>query len=77
MIDEQVFRGKWEMFRNKVEEWWPELTEEELNAVEGHWEQLIVLLIDRYGYTRERAEEELEHRWENSEVESPEQVPSL
>lgn len=76
-MDDQIFRGKWEFFRNKVEEWWPDLTAEELNSVEGHWERLIELLQDRYGYTLERAIEEVKQRWENSEVESPEPVPSL
>jgi len=76
-MDEQIFRGKWELFRKKVKEWWDALTEQELDSIEGHWDRLITLLMDRYGYSRERAEEEVKHRWDNSEVESPEPVPSL
>ena len=38
--------------RDQISEWWNDLSEEDLNMINGDQEQLINLLQDRYGYTR-------------------------
>ncbi len=75
-MNQEIFRGKWEVFRNKVQEWWDELTDADLDQIDGHWDRLAILLQDRYGYSRERAEAEIQPHWDNFENESPESVPS-
>jgi uncharacterized protein YjbJ (UPF0337 family) len=45
--------------REKV--WWGKLTDDDLKQVDGKYDKLIGLLQEKYGYTRQQAEEE--YRW--------------
>lgn len=51
--------GKWKQFRGRVLERWGELTEDDLDEINGRREQLLGKLQQRYGIIRERAEEQL------------------
>lgn len=42
----------------RMKEQWRDLTHDDLDAIDGTREQLLGLLQRRYGYTRERAEDE-------------------
>ena len=42
--------------------WWGKLTDDDLDKVAGKYDQLIGLLQEKYGYTREQAEEEFKKR---------------
>jgi uncharacterized protein YjbJ (UPF0337 family) len=48
--------------RGQVKEWWGRLTDDELEQAGGNSEQIIGLIQQKYGYTREHAEEELNRR---------------
>ncbi len=57
--------------KGKVKEQWGKLTDDDLNKIEGRSEQLLGLLQQRYGYARDKAEEEYKRfteRW-SSELE--------
>jgi uncharacterized protein YjbJ (UPF0337 family) len=58
-MNTDVLKGKWTQLRGKVKAWWGELTDDDLDRIGGEWEQLIGRLQERYGYTRERAEAEV------------------
>jgi uncharacterized protein YjbJ (UPF0337 family) len=51
--------GNWKQFTGKMREQWGKLTDDELTVVAGRRDQLAGLLQERYGYTRERAEQEI------------------
>ena len=61
-MDKDVLEGKWKQMRGQAKEWWGKLTDDDLDRAEGKSEQLIGLLQEKYGYTRERAEEEFNRR---------------
>jgi len=61
-MNKDIFEGKWKEMRGQVKEWWGELTDDELEETGGKSEQLIGLLQQKYGYTKERAETEFERR---------------
>ena len=44
--------------KGKVKEQWGKLTDDDLDKIEGKSEQLLGLLQQRYGYARDKAEEE-------------------
>jgi uncharacterized protein YjbJ (UPF0337 family) len=44
--------------KGKVKEQWGKLTDDDLDKIEGRSDQMIGLLQQRYGYAREKAEEE-------------------
>ena len=48
--------------RGQVKEWWGRLTDDELDQANGDAEQIVGLLQQKYGYTRDAAEEEFNKR---------------
>jgi uncharacterized protein YjbJ (UPF0337 family) len=61
-MNRDIFEGKWKEMRGQVKEWWGDLTDDELDKTEGKADQLIGLVQKKYGYSRERAEQEFDRR---------------
>lgn len=53
--------GNWKQFKGKVKAEWGELTDDDLDVIEGRREQLVGLIQERYGVGRERADEQVRH----------------
>ena len=52
--------GSWREFRGSVRERWGKLTDDDLDVIAGKRERLAGQLQKLYGYTREKAEDEIE-----------------
>ena len=52
--------GKWKQLRGKVRARWGKLTDSDLSRMSGKREELAGILQEKYGYTKERVEEELD-----------------
>ena len=63
-MNKDIFEGKWKEMRGQIKEWWGELTDDDLDQASGNAEQIVGLLQQKYGYTRQRAEEEFNRRVE-------------
>ena len=61
-MNNDIFEGKWKQMRGQVKSWWGKLTDDDLEKVNGKFDVLIGLLQEKYGYTRQQAEEEYEKR---------------
>ncbi len=61
-MNKDIFEGKWKEMRGQIKEWWGDLTDDELEQAAGNAEKIVGLLQQKYGYTRERAEEEFNRR---------------
>lgn len=61
-MNNDIFEGKWKQMRGQVKTWWGKLTDDDLEKVNGKLDILIGLLQEKYGYTRQQAEEEFEKR---------------
>jgi len=61
-MNKGIFEGKWKEMRGQIKEWWGKLTDDDLDQVGGNAEQIVGLLQQKYGYTRQRAEEEFNRR---------------
>lgn len=59
-MNRDTMEGDWKKFKGKVREKWGELTDDDLDRMEGKLEQLAGTLQKRYGWERERAEQEAE-----------------
>jgi uncharacterized protein YjbJ (UPF0337 family) len=55
-----IVEGTWKEIRGKVQQRWAELTDNDLDHIEGHRIELEGLLQKRYGYTKERARQEVD-----------------
>jgi uncharacterized protein YjbJ (UPF0337 family) len=58
VMNKDVMQGKWREMKGKVKEQWGKLTDDDLDKIEGKSDQLLGLIQQRYGYAREKAEEE-------------------
>jgi uncharacterized protein YjbJ (UPF0337 family) len=65
-MNADVFAGKWKQAKGQVKDWWGKLTDDDLTRVDGNRDKLIGALQERYGYARERAEEEVDRRFRDA-----------
>jgi len=56
--------GNWKQFKGKARQQWGRLTDDDIERIAGHRDELIGRLQERYGKTREEAEDEV-RRWSN------------
>ena len=69
-MNKDIFEGKWKQMRGQAKVWWSKLTDDDLERSGGKADQLIGLLQEKYGYSRERAEEEYNRRLKEYEAHS-------
>ena len=55
-------QGNWKQFKGKAQQVWGDFTDDELDIIQGKREELVGRLQKKYGYTKERAEQEAD-RW--------------
>jgi uncharacterized protein YjbJ (UPF0337 family) len=58
-MNEMVMKGKWHQVKGALREQWGKLTDDDIKMFLGEGEQLVGRLQERYGYTQERAEQEV------------------
>ena len=59
-MNEDILAGKWKQIRGHAKEWWGKLTDDDLDRVQGKRDVLVGLLQSKYGYTRQKADEEID-----------------
>ena len=57
-LDNAVFEARWGKLRRKVKGWWSKFSDDDIEKVDGKFDQLIRLLQIKYGYSRQQAEAE-------------------
>jgi uncharacterized protein YjbJ (UPF0337 family) len=59
-MDANVFKGQWRQIKGSVQDYWGELTDDEVDQINGEWNKLVGKLQEKYGYTKDEAEAEIE-----------------
>jgi uncharacterized protein YjbJ (UPF0337 family) len=67
IMQSDIFEGRWRQMRGELRSWWGKLTDDDLEKIAGKKDKLIGMLQEKYGYTRERAEQEVERRFKTHE----------
>jgi len=62
IVNEDILEGKWKQFRGRAKEAWGDLTDDDLDRIEGKRDRLVGTLQERYGWSREEADREVD-RW--------------
>jgi len=57
-MNEDILKGKWKELKGEVKAKWGKLTDDDLTAVEGKKEKLLGILQQKYGYAKDKAEQE-------------------
>jgi len=58
-VASDILKGKWKQLKGSIKERWGELTNDDVDKVEGESQRLIGLLQEKYGYAKEKAEAEV------------------
>lgn len=66
-MNRDIFGGKWKQLRGSIKEKWGELTDDELDQIEGRRDKLAGKLQEKYGYTKQEAEREIDNFLDESE----------
>ena len=61
-MNEDVLNGQWKQAKGHVREWWGKVTDDDVDRINGKAEQLVGVLQERYGWTKERAKQEMDTR---------------
>jgi uncharacterized protein YjbJ (UPF0337 family) len=59
-MNRDVLVGQWKQLKGKVKQQWGRLTDDELEQVNGRYDELAGLIQERYGYSRDEASNELD-----------------
>lgn len=58
-MNSDILKGKWNQLKGNVKQQWGNLTDNDVARIEGNYDEFVGVLQERYGYTRERAEREV------------------
>lgn len=61
-MNDDILKGNAKKLRGQMREWWGKLTDDDLEQAAGQKDKLIGKLQERYGYSREQAQQEVDRR---------------
>jgi uncharacterized protein YjbJ (UPF0337 family) len=57
-VNQDIFAGKWKQLRGRVKQTWGDLTDDDLDRIDGSYDRFIGTLQEKYGYSRAEAEKQ-------------------
>ena len=69
-MNSDTLKGQWHQVKGEVKTQWGKLTDSDLDRIEGQSEKLIGAIQERYGYARDRAEQEVNDFKAGSKIDS-------
>ena len=73
MMNKAIFEEKWDQIRGQTTAWWSLIAEYDLNKVDKadvKFDKFVTMLQVKYGYTRQKAREEIGRVWAEYEAKS-------
>jgi uncharacterized protein YjbJ (UPF0337 family) len=58
-MSDDILKGKWKQLRGQIQQKLGDLTNDDLDRIQGAQTEFEGLLQERYGYTKERARQEV------------------
>jgi len=58
-MNEDIFKGNWEIIKGKLKQAWGKLTDDDIQDIKGNQEEIFGKLQKHYGYSKEKAKEEV------------------
>jgi uncharacterized protein YjbJ (UPF0337 family) len=59
-MDANILKGKWMQMKGSVREKWGQLTDDDVDRVSGSAERLVGVIQERYGWAKQKAEDEVD-----------------
>ncbi|GAA0307656.1 CsbD family protein [Psychrobacter aestuarii] len=64
-MNENTLKGEWNQMKGSVKQKWGELTNDDLDYIEGSRDKLVGRLQERYGHAQDQAERDVDD-WRNT-----------
>src|SRR4029450_12713830 len=61
-MNQDLFAGQWKQMRGELKSWWGKLADDDFERIGGQKDKLIGVVQEKYGYAREKAQQEVERR---------------
>ena len=61
-MNKDITQGKWKQIQGEAKAWWGKLSDDDLERAAGKFDVLTGLLQEKYGYSRQRAANEVDKR---------------
>lgn len=62
-MNTDTFEGQWRQMKGELRSWWGRLSDNDFEKIAGKKDRLIGTLQEKYGYTREAAQQEIDRRF--------------
>jgi len=59
-MNQDILKGKWNQVVGEIKAQWGDLTDDELTEIDGNRQKLMGKLQEKYGYTRDEAERQVD-----------------
>ena len=59
-MNRDMLAGQWKQMRGTLKSWWGKLTDDDVDTIQGDAEKFLGKLQERYGYSRDQAEREVD-----------------
>lgn len=59
-MNEHIIKGNWEQVKGDIQKKWGKLTDDDLDVIKGDSKKLAGKLQERYGWSKEEAEKEVD-----------------
>jgi uncharacterized protein YjbJ (UPF0337 family) len=60
-MNSDQLEGNWKQLKGSIQKQWGKLTDDDFDVIAGNKEKLAGKLQERYGYSKEQAEEEIKN----------------
>lgn len=54
-MNNDILKGDWNQLKGKIKQQWGKLSDDDIERINGKSQELIGLLQERYGYSKEKA----------------------
>ncbi|MBQ0745042.1 MAG: CsbD family protein [Marinobacter sp.] len=66
-MNKDIADGKWQQMKGKIQQKWGDLTDDDLDRINGQREEFAGVMKERYGKSKEEAEQEFD-KLRNSDI---------
>jgi hypothetical protein len=60
-MDRSLLKSNWGRFKRALQDYWDDLSSEEVDQINGDWDKLIHVLQKKYTFSRMEAEEDIQY----------------
>lgn len=69
-MNQDTLKGQWQQIKGKAKLQWGKLTDDDLTQIEGHRDQLVGRIQERYGIARSEAQKQVESFEQTHQIKS-------